>query len=164
MRDGRTVMKEKMATKPLKTIKSVMKKTLIWVCGAIAIVVLLVFAVRTLRVRHLGNEAIKQSASSLLQRAGGSDKVCAEARQLFSKFGVSKMTFFYGDELKNCPALTTLGTVDGIWPGDPPYIKIRVGTHLNGYIIKIIDTNSDSKSVMSTNSVELVPSCIYAYE
>jgi hypothetical protein len=40
-----------------------------------------------------------------------------------------------------------LGAVDGIWPGDPSYVKVRVGNHLDGYILLVFVTNGPNQYI-----------------
>lgn len=105
----------------------------------------------------------KQAAQLLLERAGGTAEVCREANQMFKRFGVDKITFLGSDDLKSYPAVSALGKVDGIWPGSPAYIKIRIGTHRDGYLISILDTNSAVSYEKGPNEVEIVGGCVYAH-
>jgi hypothetical protein len=113
-------------------------------------------------------ESAGVQANQLIASVGGPAKVCDEASQMFKRFGVAKEEFFETSELKDFPAiaaLAALGNVNGIWiwPGSPPRISIRVGTHLNGFFIEIADTNSPGKYVKSTNTLELVESCVFVH-
>src|SRR3989442_14855937 len=100
-------------------------------------------------------------AEQLITKAGGAAKVCDEACQMFKRFGGSQVKVFSASELEHYPAIAALGEVDGIWPGSPAYIKIRVGTHIRGFMIEIADTNSPVKYVKSPNTLELVDSCVF---
>jgi hypothetical protein len=105
-------------------------------------------------------------ANQLIASVGGPAKVCDEANQMFRRFGVSKQKFFFNaSELKEYPAIAGLGTVDRIciYPGSPPYIAIQVGTHLNGFMIEIADTNSPGKYPKSSGTLELVDSCVFVH-
>ncbi len=104
-------------------------------------------------------------ANHLLASVGGPDKVCDEASRMFRRFGVLKQKFLDASELQDYPAIAGLGTVDRIciYPGRPPYIAIRVGTHLNGFTIEIADTNSPDKYPKSLGTLELVNSCVFVH-
>ena len=69
--------------------------------------------------------------------------------------------FFRDERLDNYPAITSLGKVDYIMPGKPPYVKIRVGTHLDGYIIQIADTNGNYTLVHGPDTLEIIQSRMY---
>jgi hypothetical protein len=73
-----------------------------------------------------------KQATLLIAKAGGAANICLEANRLFTRFGDSDQYFFKNSDLKDCQAIKTLGKVDGIWPGSPAYIKIRVGNHIDG--------------------------------
>jgi hypothetical protein len=112
--------------------------------------------------RETGAEPVRQPALALLNKAGGADKVCLEADQMFKAYGASNLTMFLPSDLRNYPAIASLGTVDGIWPGHPAYIQIRVGNlHLDGYRIEIIYTNNSEGYVTSSNLIDLARSRIY---
>ena len=105
-------------------------------------------------------------ANQLIASVGGPARVCDEANQMFKRFGVSELKSFYHDsELKDYPAIAGLGTVDRIriYPGSPPYIAIQVGTHLNGFMIEIADTNGPGKYPTSPGTLELVNSCVFVH-
>src|SRR3989442_10386640 len=123
--------------------------------GTIAIaIVIVIYTIRPVRdVKSAGVQA-----NQLIANVGGPAKVCDEASRMFQRFGVSKVKSFYNvSELKEYPAIAALGTLDRIriYPGNPPYIAIRVGTHLNGFMIEIADTNSPGKYVKSPGTLEL---------
>jgi hypothetical protein len=102
-------------------------------------------------------------AKHLITSAGGPAKVCDEANQMFKRFGVTEVKFFDPADLKDFPALTALGTVRGIWPGSPPRISIRVGTHQDGFFFDIADTNSPGKYPKTPDTLELVDSCVFVH-
>jgi hypothetical protein len=111
-------------------------------------------------------KSARAEADRLIASVGGPAKVCDEANQMFKCFGVSKQRFFFNaSELEDYPAIAGLGTVDRIciYPGSPPYIAIRVGTHLNGFSIDIADTNRPEKYASSPNVLELVHSCVFVH-
>ena len=108
-------------------------------------------------------ESAGVQANQLLAAAGGPVKVCDEANQMFKRFGVTKVKFFDAAELKDFPSLNALGMVRGIWPGSPPRISIRVGTHRNGFFFDIADTNSPGKYPKSPDTLELVDSCVFVH-
>lgn len=100
----------------------------------------------------------------LIKNAGGTEKVCAEADLMFSRFGVANMTPFFDPKdsrLTNYPAISSLGWVKGIWPGNPPYILIQIGHHLHGYTIIVVDTKGPGKPDLVSNMIEFAHSRIY---
>jgi hypothetical protein len=109
--------------------------------------------------RGISPEAMHREAQQLITKAGGAAEVCSEGNQLFAKFGTSKLTFFMPSEIKDYPAVAALGIVDGIWPSDPPYIKIRVGNHFTGFVIEILDVRQ-GKLTTKAHNVELIEPCI----
>jgi len=137
------------------------RSKIIYLTLATLFIVIVVVMYTTKPVLNVESAGIQ--ANQLIVSAGGSSKVCDEASQMFKRFGVSNVKFFNSSELKDYPAIAALGTVDGIWPGSPPYIKIRVGTHIRGFIIEIADTNSPVKHVKSTNMLEVVDSCVFVH-
>ncbi len=108
--------------------------------------------------------AASKSTQKLLGEAGGTAVVCAEADQMFERFGVGRQVFFTPQMLKDYPAVNSLGNVDYIMPGDPSYIKIRVGSHLDGFMIKIIDGRSGKVPTDYTNLAEVVKNRVYVYK
>ena len=127
-----------------------------------AAVVIVIYTIRP--VTNLESAGIQ--AKQLIGSVGGSAKVCDEAGQMFKRFGVSEMkSFFIPSELKDYPSIAGLGTADRIriYPGNPPYIAIRIGTHLNGFMIEIADTNSPGKYAKSSNTLELVDSQVFVH-
>jgi len=114
-------------------------------------IVAVVFAVK-LR-QNVSLEGLGKSAMSDIQRVGGAVAVCKEADKLFEKFGTDKLTVFSAEDLSACPAITKLGSVDGIWPGGPAYLKIRVGNHLDGYIVQVFVTNGPNSYVGPTGAL-----------
>lgn len=124
-----------------------------------------VFVIYTIKaVTDLKSAGVQ--ANQLIANVGGPAKVCDEANQMFRRFGISKQKFFfYASELKDYPAIAGLGKIDRIciYPGSPPYIAIQVGTHLNGFMIEIADTNSPGKYPKSSNTLELVNSQIFVH-
>jgi hypothetical protein len=127
---------------------------------ALFFVVRHVFVIRP----NLDVESAAKQAVVLLNKAGGINEVCREASIIFGRFGISELQFFSDTDLRDFPAMVALGKVDGIWPEEPPYvpayIKIRVGNHMDGYIISIINTNTTIKYQMSKGKIALNP-CIY---
>jgi hypothetical protein len=111
-------------------------------------------------------ESAGVQANQLMTSAGGPAKVCDEANRMFRRFEVSNVKFFYtASELKDFPAIAALGAPDWItiFSGSPPYMRIRVDTHRDGFIIKIVDTNSPGKYVKSPGDLELVDSCVFVH-
>jgi hypothetical protein len=110
-----------------------------------------------------GKESAAAQARLLIQKVGGAGKICSEANRIFTRFGVNEFKLFSPSELSDYPAISGLGKVDAIYPGDPPYIKIRVGTHINGYIIAILDTNGYSPRSVSPDEVEVIKPCVFVH-
>lgn len=102
-------------------------------------------------------------ASKIITKAGGPAIVCKEADQLFSQHGTSNLVFLSRQDLRLCPSLNAVGSVDGIWPGNPPFIKIRVGGHRTGFIMEIVRTNDIATPILSPSAVEVVKGRIYAH-
>lgn len=105
-------------------------------------------------------------ANKLIASVGGPAKICDEANRMFRAFNVTNVKFFYHtSELRDYPSIAALGTPDRIiiYSGSPPYIAIRVGTHLDGFFIKIIDTNGPGTYVKSPNTLQLGDSCVYVH-
>ncbi len=63
--------------------------------------------------------------------------------------------------LTDYPAITSLGNVDYIMPDAPSYIKIQVGTHFNGFMIKILDGSTHHEFVQTAHISEIVKGRIY---
>jgi len=138
------------------------KRLSVWI--VVLIVLIIAFAAIGIISRPtLDLESAGEQANLLVARVGGAAKIRKEANQIFRRFAVTNIHFFSASELKDYPAIFALGQVDGIWADSPAYIKVRVGTHINGYIIHIVDTNSASKYVNLSNSVEIGDSCIFVH-
>ena len=108
-------------------------------------------------------ESAGVQANKLIAAVGGPAKVCNEANEMFTHFGVLKEKFLSPSELKGYSAIAALGTAHVILPGSPPRISIRVGTHLNGFFIEIADTNGPSNYVNSPGTLELVDFCVFVH-
>jgi len=151
----------------MKPKKSIGSRNIVFVVFFIvamiaAAIVILIYTTKQLR----SLESAGVQANQLIASVGGPAKVCEEANEMFKRFGVSKVRFFFNaSELKDYPAIAGLGTVDRIciYPGSPPYIAIRIGTHLNGFMIEIADTNGPGKYVKSPGTLELVDSCVFVH-
>jgi hypothetical protein len=111
--------------------------------------------------RHRDTDPLAAEVLRRIVQAGGVAKVCDEADRMFARFGTGQLRFLSDSELNDFPAVTSLGTVDGIWPGNPTYIKVRAGTHLSGFVIQILSTNSSPQR--EQGSTEVVKSRIYAH-
>jgi hypothetical protein len=141
-----------------------METTLKVVLFTIAILCIVIVVVMYATKPDMDVESAGVQANQLIASVGGPAKVCDEASQIFKRFGVvSNVKFFNPSELKDYPTIASLGNVDGIWPGEPSYIKIRVGTHINGFIIQIVDTNNPVKYVKSSNTLEVIDSCVFVH-
>src|SRR2546427_284764 len=103
-----------------------MKHTLKVTLLTLAIPVIVIGLVMYMTKPEMNAESAGIQAKQLIASVGGPSKVCDEASQMFKRFGVStEERFFNASELKDYPTIAALGEVDGIWPGSPPYIKIR---------------------------------------
>ena len=127
----------------------------------IAIAVLAAFIIPSRMLVNTSMTAAGDVAQQLLTQSGGADRVCKEADQIFQQFGITNQTFFLNNILSNYPAITALGKVDYIMPDTQAYIKIRVGNHLNGYIIQIVDTNGNYKFKRGRDTLEVVKDRIF---
>ena len=134
-----------------------MRLGLLAVCVVMAIVL-----VRTGKL-GLSHEAVLSQATHLIRTAGGSERICDQANEMFRRFGNARMRILRRADLADYPAISALGTVDGIWPGNPPYIKVRVGTQVRGFIIKIADPSSRVNDIQHSDGVDLTESCISVY-
>jgi hypothetical protein len=143
----------------LRLMKTPLKVLLFTLAILCIVIVAVIYATKP----DMNVESAGVQANQLIASVGGPAKICDEANQIFKHFGVSKVKFFEPSELKDYPAIASLGNVDGIWPGEPPNIKIRVGTHVRGFIIQIVDTNNPVKYVKSSNTVEVIDSCIFVH-
>lgn len=129
----------------------------------ISLIVLVFIALLTALLVYRPTSDITSAGSDAqlrIEAAGGTEKVCAEANQIFARFGASKLKIFSPSELTDYPAVLALGRVDGIFPGNPPFIKVRVGTHINGYIIELMNTNNYPRLEQPRKGVQLIGSCI----
>lgn len=133
--------------------------TLVLVAGMVGIFI------HTMKpVTDLQSAGVK--ANKLVASVGGPSKICDEANKMFQRFNVTNVKFFYyASELRDYPSIAALGTPDriSIYSGSPPYIAIRVGTHLDGFFIKIIDTNGPGTYVKSAGTLQLGDSCVYVH-
>jgi hypothetical protein len=118
------------------------------------------FAIYSLKPRVVSLQEATRQTRQALKQAGGSEEVCREAQRLFLQFGTAKLKTFRPDELKDYPTLTRVGKIDGIWPGDPSYIKIRIGNHIKGFQIDLAASKLDSAST-GLAGAEHVENCVY---
>ena len=65
--------------------------------------------------------------------------------------------------LKDYPAISSLGSVDYIMPDHPSFIKVRSGTHLNGFTIEILAANAEGKYSKDKGAVQVVNDRIYVH-
>jgi hypothetical protein len=139
---------------------TVIPKSAVVVIVVILIVGAACFAIYSLKPRLVSLQEATRQSRQILEQAGGSEEVCREAQRLFLQFGTAELKVFHPDELKEYPALKMVGKVDGIWPGDPPYIKIRVGNHIKGFQIDLVASRLDSAST-GLAGAEHFENCIY---
>jgi hypothetical protein len=112
------------------------------------------------------------AAQQLLIKAGSSKLVCEEADKLFQKYKNDSYVFLDQSELKSdYPAIASLGRVYGIepeepklgaFPGSPSYIRVRVGTHFDGFFIDIVERDSAYRYQTGALTLEIVKNRIYA--
>ena len=125
----------------------------------IAVVVILIYSIRSGPSRNVMN----RWAEDLVSKSGGPTEVCGQANQLFNRFGTSKVTVLKPSDVKDYPAIAALGIVDGILPGDPPSIKIRVGNHIRGFIMELGDTREGLMAKPTSSDAELIAPCIVVH-
>jgi hypothetical protein len=128
----------------------------------IAIVFLIIFgvilAILFLRPRFHPNYDLTSASRSALARidmAGGPEKICREADEIFREFGTTNLQFFGPTDISNYPSIASLGDVNGIFPGPPACISIKVGDHFTGFFIRILSTNALAEYVPSTNETRI---------
>lgn len=119
-----------------------------------------VWAFFATKPRRTTTEEAASQTRQLIFRAGGSVRICDEAAILFARFGSTKLKFLHPEDLQDCPAIKGLGKADGIWPGDPPYIKIRIGNHIKGFQIDIVDLKPDSNGAGPAGAAH-IEGCVY---
>lgn len=130
---------------------------------AILVVGAAAFAIYSLKPRLVSFQEATSKTRQTLKQAGGSEAVCSEAQRLFLQFGTAKLKIFLPGDLQNYPALTIVGKVgkvDGIWPGAPSYIKIRIGNHIKGFQIDLVESKLDS-AITGPAGAEHFENCIY---
>ena len=126
--------------------------------GTIVVIMLLVLAGAHFVFRpHLSMDSAESDTKLLLARAGGPEKVNADAARMFQHFGAASLTIFSENDLNEYPNIAKLGKVDGIWPGPPAYIKIRTGNHWDSYILEIRDPNRTGKDAESQGELKVGP-------
>ena len=146
-----------------------MKRDILWLAIAMLVLFSIGFAVftarNTFRRPLVEREAVPQ-AKELISKAGGIEAVCREAAQIFAKYPyVSNQAITWWQlGISNWPAIESLGNVFGLYADDLRYIQIRVGDHLNGYTIKIYDTNLFSEQVRRMGSNNIIDGCIEAFK
>ena len=109
------------------------------------------------------DESAETPAKVLLARVGGASNVCYEADQIFKRFGISEDKFLDPPELKDYPAIASLGMVHRIEPHEPPHISNRIGTHQNCYFLDITSTNSVGNYPNTIHGIEIVPGRIFVH-
>jgi hypothetical protein len=87
-------------------------------------------------------QEIARRGSILIEKAGGPEQIAIEADQIFARFGTNEVTSLTQFDLTNYPHVAALGNDVVMFRGDPTYIGVRVGTHLNGFMIVILTTNN----------------------
>ena len=83
---------------------------------------------------------------------------------MFERARSDEMGFSSIEELKDFPALSTLGEVHGVWPGrhqgDPRTIRVLVGTRIKGFIIEIPEKSKAGKFQKDPSSLEVAPGIV----
>lgn len=98
--------------------------------------------------------------AAMFQKAGGVDKVAAEARVIFEKFGTKEYRNLTEADLKDFPAISTLGNAFGIYPkdaGSPAHIRIRSGAHDDSKVIFIYDSSEAYQIPHSSSTIKVTP-------
>jgi len=96
--------------------------------------------------RH--SEMTESQIAALFKKAGGVDKVNQEAKDVFNRFGTSKITLLSGSNLDSLHAISALGNSVVLYPESidagkfPPHIEVRFGSHFNTKFIFIFETNN----------------------
>jgi hypothetical protein len=143
-----------------KTINSIVLLSM----AIIAIVVFWVIPRLIFPRPNLDMPSAIRDATALIAKAGGADEVCKEADQLFHRYPTTNSFYLFQDsDLKDFPAIMSLGRVNGIWSGPPNRIRVRVGTHFDGYAIEILETNLPERYDKSPNEAEIVKSRIFVH-
>jgi len=109
------------------------------------------------RDRTLPVASAAEEARAMLIKAGGPDKIRDEAGAMFVRFGRGKIGFM-SNELGEYPGISSLGIIDCIMPDSsdfPAYIKIRVRTHINGFMIAVCDPKNPRKPISNERLVEI---------
>ena len=115
---------------------------------------------------NLDPQSAGRQATLLITKVGGSEGVCKEADQMFSRFGVSELRLFSDLDASSYPTLISLGQVWRMEPADmyePARIVIHVGDHFDGYFIEVWTTNQARKYEVDPHTVEVMPSRIYVH-
>jgi hypothetical protein len=113
--------------------------------------------------RSRSPQETKEGAVELLTKAGGADRLCEEADQMFNRFGESNLQSFENSELKAYPCIAELGGQVGIFPDNPACLQIRVGNHADSYFILIYSTNNVKKHLKAPYEMELYNSRVFVY-
>jgi hypothetical protein len=142
----------------------------------VIILFLAVGSVATLRWMFRHNMDIPSmivDARDLIQNAGGTDKICEEADQLFNKYGTKSNTLFTDGMLDDYPAINSLkgrwcwiepgsSSYPG-WPGEPAMLEVMAGTHFDGFFIDIVQRDSPYKYQMRDGIVVIEKDRIYIH-
>jgi hypothetical protein len=122
---------------------------------------------------NLDIPSMNVDARDLIQKAGGTDKICDEADQIFKKYGTESRPEFDSDTLSDYPAINSLrgrhcwmepesASFTG-WPGSPAMIKVMAGTHFDGYFIDIVPKDSPYKYQMRSGILVIVKDRIFIH-
>jgi len=107
---------------------------------------------------HINNEAATAEAKALLGRAGGLGEVEEEARRVFAIMGKGDATVIQLDQLRQYPAITSLGDMDGIQPATaemPAHIRILAGNHFHGFRFALCNPGDKQKPVPSSHLIKI---------
>ena len=127
------------------------------VFAAVPVSILIIFYISLRPKTDLESAVVR--ANQLIAAAGGSDRICDEAGQIFERFGVSKEKDLTDAELSDYPAIAALKGHFVIIEPDS-YIRIRFGTHTDGFEFAIPDRNCRAQLLNRGSSYKLGNSCI----
>ena len=116
------------------------------------------------RIKKRSPAELRRLATQLVEAAGGSVQICREADRVFEMYSTQDYHLLSYAEATNFTALSRLGNVRGVWFGDPAYVSVRYGDHLDGVFIQIVPKGSEAAARRRTNWVELIEGRIYVHD
>ncbi len=103
------------------------------------------------RIKKRSRVELIRLGTELIERVGGSVQVCRETDRLFDLYSKQNYHLLSDEEATNFPALSGLGHVRGVWSGDPSYVSVRHGDHLDGAFIQIVPKSITTSVRVATN-------------